>query len=113
VVNQTRTCVLFLQALNKAKAVRKKRRTKTRGKLARNSSKVSHQYTQTEDELNVLELYEQFLNLYVVARYPQNFLDVARVNGIIFEPDKARSWLRWAKVGFQKVALVICRDLPK
>jgi hypothetical protein len=78
--------------LNKAKAARKKRRARTRGKpnLAGKGGAEPAQVNPQTEELNPLELYNQFLNLYVVARYPQEFLDVAQANGIIFEPDKAR-----------------------
>jgi hypothetical protein len=56
--------------------------------------------------------YSQFLNTYVLARYPKDFLDNAPQNGIVFTLDNKRPWLRWARVGFQNIALIICRDLP-
>jgi hypothetical protein len=62
--------------------------------------------------LDPVEFYGQFLNLYVLARYPTKFLDDARKDGIIFIPEPGRHWLLRSKIGFQNVALVICRDLP-
>ena len=56
--------------------------------------------------------YTNFLNAYVLARYPQKFLDNAPDNGIVFTVDPERLWLRWATVGCQKIALLVCRDLP-
>jgi hypothetical protein len=56
--------------------------------------------------------YSRFLNAYVLARYPKDFLDNAPNNGIVFTVDPKRPWLRWATVGYQRIALIICRDLP-
>jgi hypothetical protein len=56
--------------------------------------------------------YSRFLNAYVLARYPKDFLDNAPNNGIVFTVDPNRPWLRWATVGYQRIALIICRDLP-
>ena len=46
------------------------------------------------------------------ARYPREFIKVARQNGISFKIDQQRPWLRWARSAPQTVALVVCRDLP-
>jgi hypothetical protein len=56
--------------------------------------------------------YSQYLNTYILARLPKDFLDNASQNGIVFTVDQARPWLRRAKVGFQNIALLVCRDLP-
>jgi hypothetical protein len=58
------------------------------------------------------EDYTRFLNAYVLARYPKKFLDNAPNNGIVFTIDQERPWLRWATVGCQRIALLVCRDLP-
>jgi hypothetical protein len=102
VVNHTRTSVLFLQALNRAKAERKRQRLKSPARKRASSNQDN----------TVLEFYGQFLNLYVVARYPQDFMEIAQANAIIFKPDPDRLWLHWASASFQRVALVVCRDLP-
>jgi len=103
VVNQTRTSVLFIQALSRAKAEQKS---------IKDERKVSGPNSLKLGEIDALQYYARFLNVYVIARYPKDFLDLAPANGVIFELDQTRPWLRWATVGFQRVALVICRDLP-
>jgi len=56
--------------------------------------------------------YRRFLNAYVLARYPREFLDTGPDNGVVFTVDPNRPWLRWATVGYQRIVLIICRDLP-
>ena len=56
--------------------------------------------------------YSRFLNAYVLARYPREFLDTGPENGVVFTVDPNRPWLRWATVGYQRIVLIICRDLP-
>ncbi len=58
------------------------------------------------------EDYSLFLNAYVVARYPKEFLDNAPANGILFTVDEKQPWLRRAIVGGQRIVLIVCRDLP-
>ena len=58
------------------------------------------------------EEFNNILNVLVVSRFPQRFLDYARSKGIIFEPAAARPWLWRNQVGFQNVVIVVCRDLP-
>lgn len=55
--------------------------------------------------------YSQYLNTYVLARLPKDFLDNASQNGIVFTVDQETSRLRRAKVGFQNIALIVYRDL--
>jgi hypothetical protein len=40
------------------------------------------------------------------------FKTLTRKDDIIFTRDPNREWLWWSKVGYQKIAMVICRDLP-
>jgi hypothetical protein len=56
--------------------------------------------------------YSHYLNTYVLARLPIDFLDKAAENGILFSIDQEKPWLRRAKVGFQNIAVIVCRDLP-
>lgn len=56
--------------------------------------------------------YSRYLNTYVLARLPKDFLDNAAENGIVFTVAEGKPWLRRAKVGFQNIALIVCRDLP-
>jgi hypothetical protein len=67
---------------------------------------------ETELKIDTLKEYERFLNVYVLSRYPKDFLEEAARNGIIFSRDAEREWLWWTTVGYQKIALVVCRDLP-
>lgn len=56
--------------------------------------------------------FTNILNVIVTSRWPQTFFEQAEKWGIVFQPEKEKPWLRKAQVGFQNVALVICRDLP-
>jgi len=56
--------------------------------------------------------FDNTLNLMVVARKPRSFLNAAKKRGLIFRREKGRPWLWQGKVGFQDVAIVVCRDLP-
>lgn len=58
------------------------------------------------------EDYSRYLNTYVLARLPKDFLDNAAQNGIVFTTEEGKPWLWRAKIGFQNVALIVCRDLP-
>jgi hypothetical protein len=103
-----RTGIKFLQAYAKAYDEREKQRLSLKSGKEQEIVAVDNKLA----PLDPVEFYGQFLNLYVLARYPTKFLDAARKDGIIFTPEPGRPWLLRTKIGFQNVALVICRDLP-
>jgi hypothetical protein len=103
--NLIRTGIIFLQHLRKLKRQAQKQREIT--KFAENQ-----EVEEIKTKIDTLKEYDRFLNIYVVARYPKDFLEEAAKNGIIFEKDPKREWLWWSRVGYQKIALVVCRDLP-
>ena len=53
-----------------------------------------------------------YLNVFVLSRLPIAFLRFAATENVHFVNTPDRPWLYRASVGFQKVALVICRLLP-
>lgn len=52
------------------------------------------------------------LNVIVVSRRPRGFLTAAKKRRLFFRPQKGKPWLLVGQVGFQDVAIVVCRDLP-
>jgi hypothetical protein len=105
--NNVRTGIIFLQHLRKLK-----RGLKAQHDLAKTQAEVTQLLQETSPLINTLKEYQRFLNVYVLSRYPKDFLEEATKNDIIFTKDPKREWLWWSKVGYQKIAMVICRDLP-
>jgi hypothetical protein len=58
------------------------------------------------------ENFDNILNVYVVARYPEKFFDLAKKRDIKFNNSTDKPWLYEGQVGFQDVAIVVCRELP-
>ncbi len=57
-------------------------------------------------------LFSSMLNVIISARAPQKFFYDAKERGIIFQTEETKPWLWRGRVGFQDVAIVVCRDLP-
>ncbi len=58
------------------------------------------------------ESFDNILNVIVAARLPRSFLDFAHQYGVRFKRERNKNWLWRGRVGFQDVAIVVCRDLP-
>jgi hypothetical protein len=58
------------------------------------------------------EDYSNILNVYVVARKPDKLFEIAESRNIKLTNTPAKKWLWQGQVGFQDVAIVVCRDLP-
>jgi hypothetical protein len=58
------------------------------------------------------EDYNAILNVYVVSRLPEKFLKVAEDNNVTLSNSTERQWLWQGSIGFQNVAIVVCRKLP-
>jgi len=56
--------------------------------------------------------FDNILNVIITSRSPDGFLLAATRRGINFQPAAGRPWLLRGQVGFQDVAIVVCRDLP-
>jgi hypothetical protein len=56
--------------------------------------------------------YDKILNVLVLARSPTKFFEIAEERGIKFNNSAERKWLWQGRVGFQDVAIVVCRELP-
>lgn len=73
----------------------------------KNETRTTLQFLQSKD----LDL-DELLNVIVTSRSPDTFLEQAVRRRIFFQPEEGRPWLLRAQVGFQDVAIVVCRDLP-
>ena len=56
--------------------------------------------------------FDRFLNVIISSRLPRRFLQQVQKRGITFKQTPGRPWLWRGAVGFQDVAIVVCRDLP-
>ncbi len=73
----------------------------------RNDTRVNQVFLQHKDLT-----FADILNVFVVSRKPQGFLKIVQKRRIKFQAEAGKPWLLQGEVGFQDVAIVVCKDLP-